>query len=373
MLTAARNDILTRVGPGDADGHSVAPLLDADCRRQRVHGRERRSSRCACYGEDLTLYRDGGGGYGLVARHCSHRGADLSYGTVEEHRHPLLLSRLEIRRARHPASNSRMRTSPIPIRNLAQAARSPPIRCVSSPACCGPIWAREPTPELPVWEPFTFANGFREIVKADVPCNCFCARRTLSTPCTSNGCTRTGARSCVAQDKKAARHLKIAYDEFEHGFVYRRVREGQADGGSRTGRSAASRCGRTLSISACISNGACRWTTRTRFLIAWFFMRVPKGREPYRAGGESPPGSRRRATHRGRWIDSHVINQDIIGWVGQGAYCRPHQRELAFERSRHPVECASASSPTSTRWRRVWTRPASSAIPPRPNVCRCPT
>jgi 5,5'-dehydrodivanillate O-demethylase len=35
-------------------------------------------------GEDLVLYRDLGGKYGLVDRHCPHRRADLSYGFVEE-------------------------------------------------------------------------------------------------------------------------------------------------------------------------------------------------------------------------------------------------------------------------------------------------
>jgi 5,5'-dehydrodivanillate O-demethylase len=40
----------------------------------------------------------------------------------------------------------------------------------------GLLWAYmgpQPAPELPVWEPFTFANGFREIVLAEVPCNWF--------------------------------------------------------------------------------------------------------------------------------------------------------------------------------------------------------
>jgi 5,5'-dehydrodivanillate O-demethylase oxygenase subunit len=35
-------------------------------------------------GEDLILYRDAGGNYGLVDRHCPHRRADLLYGWVEE-------------------------------------------------------------------------------------------------------------------------------------------------------------------------------------------------------------------------------------------------------------------------------------------------
>ncbi len=35
-------------------------------------------------GEDLVLYKDLGGTYGLLDRHCRHRRADLSYGYVEE-------------------------------------------------------------------------------------------------------------------------------------------------------------------------------------------------------------------------------------------------------------------------------------------------
>src|SRR5262249_55423809 len=34
-------------------------------------------------GEDLTLYRDLGGVFGLIDRRCPHRRADLSYGFVE--------------------------------------------------------------------------------------------------------------------------------------------------------------------------------------------------------------------------------------------------------------------------------------------------
>jgi len=35
-------------------------------------------------GEDLVLYKDLGGTYGLLDRHCRHRRADLSYGYVEQ-------------------------------------------------------------------------------------------------------------------------------------------------------------------------------------------------------------------------------------------------------------------------------------------------
>jgi phenylpropionate dioxygenase-like ring-hydroxylating dioxygenase large terminal subunit len=36
-------------------------------------------------GEDLVVFRDRSGAYGLLHLHCSHRGASLEYGRVEEH------------------------------------------------------------------------------------------------------------------------------------------------------------------------------------------------------------------------------------------------------------------------------------------------
>src|SRR6202522_3385181 len=35
-------------------------------------------------GEDLVLYQDRSGTYGLLELHCPHRRADLSYGYIEE-------------------------------------------------------------------------------------------------------------------------------------------------------------------------------------------------------------------------------------------------------------------------------------------------
>jgi 5,5'-dehydrodivanillate O-demethylase len=51
--------------------------------------------------------------------------------------------------------------------------------------------------------------------------------------------------------------------------------------------------------------------------VAWFFMRVPKGREPY-VQDSVPTWVSPIKDDNGRWITSHVINQDIIAWVGQG-------------------------------------------------------
>ena len=53
--------------------------------------------------------------------------------------------------------------------------------------------------------------------------------------------------------------------------------------------------------------------------VVWAYNRVPMEREPYEQkiipSWESPI----KDAQTGRWISSHIINQDIIAWVGQGA------------------------------------------------------
>jgi 5,5'-dehydrodivanillate O-demethylase len=51
--------------------------------------------------------------------------------------------------------------------------------------------------------------------------------------------------------------------------------------------------------------------------VGWFFVRVPKGREPY-VQQTVPTWVSPIKDGNGRWISSHVVNQDIVAWVGQG-------------------------------------------------------
>ncbi len=83
MLTAEENERLTRVGPGTPGGellrrywHPIALLPELTDAAPTKHLR--------ILGEDLVLFRDRSGSVGLLADHCSHRGASLLYGRVEE-------------------------------------------------------------------------------------------------------------------------------------------------------------------------------------------------------------------------------------------------------------------------------------------------
>lgn len=83
MLSHEDNDFLCRVGADTPGGqllrrywHAVgaaAELTDAKPKK-----------RVRVLGEDLVLYKNRSGGYGLVAEKCSHRGVSLYYGFVEK-------------------------------------------------------------------------------------------------------------------------------------------------------------------------------------------------------------------------------------------------------------------------------------------------
>jgi len=81
MLTAAKNELLTRVGPGTAMGELLRRYWMPVGGASEFDTTSIKPIRLM--GEDLVLYKDLGGKYGLVDRHCPHRRADLSYGWVE--------------------------------------------------------------------------------------------------------------------------------------------------------------------------------------------------------------------------------------------------------------------------------------------------
>ena len=53
--------------------------------------------------------------------------------------------------------------------------------------------------------------------------------------------------------------------------------------------------------------------------VGWFFTRVPRDREPYVQNSIPYWYSPIIDEKTGRWITSHIMNQDFVGWVGQGA------------------------------------------------------
>jgi 5,5'-dehydrodivanillate O-demethylase len=82
MLIEEENRTLTQVGPGTPMGelmrrywHPIAATAELD---------DQPTKAVRLLGEDLVLYRDLSGTYGLIGRRCAHRGVDLVHGLPEE-------------------------------------------------------------------------------------------------------------------------------------------------------------------------------------------------------------------------------------------------------------------------------------------------
>ena len=93
MISAEQNDLMTRSGPGTPGGRLLRnywqPVaLVEELEPKELEPNELETKRpvkaLKVLGQDLVLFRDETGRYGLLDRDCPHRGADLAYGRIED-------------------------------------------------------------------------------------------------------------------------------------------------------------------------------------------------------------------------------------------------------------------------------------------------
>jgi phenylpropionate dioxygenase-like ring-hydroxylating dioxygenase large terminal subunit len=82
MLSAEQNDLITRTGPGAAAGTLMRRYWQPAALVDELSG-NRSIKPVRLFGEDLVIFKDDNGHYGLVGRRCPHRGTDLAYGRLE--------------------------------------------------------------------------------------------------------------------------------------------------------------------------------------------------------------------------------------------------------------------------------------------------
>ena len=315
MLDSSKNELLTQVGRGTPMGDllrrywmpiaGVSEFENESVKPVRVMG------------EDLTLYKDMNGTFGLVDRHCAHRSADMSYGFVEQcglrcNYHGWLFDR-----------DGRCIEQPYEDVAHPEARFRDKVRIKAYPVevHAGLVWAYlgpEPAPLVPNWEPFTWKNGFVQIVFADVPCNWFQCQENSVDPLHFEWMHMNwSVRLADKGGPYSPRHLKLAFDEFDYGIVYRRIREGMSEEDPlwKVGRVC-------LWPNALFTGDHFEWRVpiddASTLSVTWSFSRVPRDREPYVQ--QSIPAWRGpvQDASTGRWITSHVMNQDFIAWIGQG-------------------------------------------------------
>jgi 5,5'-dehydrodivanillate O-demethylase len=257
----------------------------------------------------------------LVDRRCPHRRADLADGSVEAR---------GIRCDAHGwqfDENGRCldqpcHAEPVALRQ-AQGDTVGDVRIASYPVevKAGLVWAYlgpQPAPLVPTWEPFTWKNGFVQIVFATIPCNWLQCQENSIDPVHFEWMHRNWTvRLNAALGPYGKKHVRVGFDEFAYGFVYKRLVEGMDESHPRwqTGRIC-------LYPNALGPLGHTEWRVPiddgSTLSVTWHFSRVPREREPYVQTSIPAWEGPIRDPDTGRWITTHVMNQDFVAWVGQG-------------------------------------------------------
>jgi 5,5'-dehydrodivanillate O-demethylase len=313
VLTAEQNRMLTEVGADKPMGKLLRRYWIPFAGASELDATPTKAVRLL--GENLVAYRDLSGNYGLLERHCPHRRADLLYGFVEKcglrcHYHGWVTgadgSVLEMPfddfvNPQNPLK-AEVKTKAYPVREIAGLLF----------AYMGP----QPVPEFPVWEPFTWQGGFREIVKSDIACNWLQCQENSNDPVHFEWAHDNWSQRLAGKHNYAGRHVKIAFEEVEHGHIYRRLCEGWEESNElwTTGRFVLWPIGFFLGEHF-------EWRVpvddENTLSLCWFYSQPPKDAGPYDQA-RVPVWESPAKDENGAWVTTHVINQDIVAWVGQG-------------------------------------------------------
>lgn len=314
VLSAEQNRRLTEVGPGTPMGDLLRRYWHPVAAESEFADRSTRAVRLM--GEDLVLYRTPEGRFGLIEPHCPHRRAGLVNGYAETgglrcSYHGWKFD-LEGHCVEQPyedlfADSTRFRDSICALAYRAEAR-------------FGLVWAYlgpAPAPLIPTWEPFTWENCFTQIVFHLVPCNWLQAQENSIDPVHFEWLHNNwhAGRAGRTGDYRT-RHVELGFEEWEHGFMYRRLHEGE----DRT--SDAWRNGRLSMMPNVFCPQHFEWRVPvddvTTLSVIWFAERVVASREPYHQE-VIPSWWGRDTDDDGEPLTTHVLGQDVMSWTGQGS------------------------------------------------------
>lgn len=327
MLTEANNKLLTQTSADTPMGgllrrywYPIAAVAELE---------EKPTKRVRLLGENLVLYKDLGGRYGLVDRHCPHRRADMYFGFPEEcglrcHYHGWLFNE-EGRCLEQPFDDT--------VDANSHYKDKTPIKAYPVEAKAGLLWAYlgpQPAPLLPDWEPFSWRNGFVQIVFSAIPCNWFQCQENSIDPVHFEWMHANwgGVRLKGKAGPYGAKHTKVGFEEFEYGFTYKRVREDTDENNPLW------TVGRVCLWPNCLfTGGHFEWRVpiddENTLSVGWFFNRVPKDREPYVQNSIPYWNGPVTDEKTGEWLTDGVMNQDFAAWIGQGVIADRTQEHLA--------------------------------------------
>ncbi len=325
MLDHKSNKLLSEVGAGTPMGQLMRRYWQPIGAVSELARKPVKSVRLM--GEDLVLYKDLSGNYGLVDRHCPHRRADMKFGFPEE---------CGLRCSYHGWQfdhTGACVSQPFEEVDDPEGRFKDKIRIKAYPveAKGGLLWAYlgpQPTPLVPNYEPFEWENGFVQLVFSEIPCNWFQCQENSIDPVHFEWMHANWAvRGTGETGPYAPTHLKIEFEEFEHGMIYKRIREDTDENNPlwTVGRNC-------LWPNSLFTGDHFEWRVPidncNTLSVGWFFNPVPQDKRPF-VQAEIPSWHGPVVDEEtGEWITSHVMNQDFTAWVGQGDLSDRSQEHL---------------------------------------------
>jgi 5,5'-dehydrodivanillate O-demethylase len=228
MLTAEQNEMMTRIGPGTKMGelmrrywHPVAALSEL---------KEKWTKKVRLLGEDLVLFRDREGNFGLIAESCPHRRASFLHGIPSQsgircpyhgwefNRHGSCLD--QPNEQENQTFKDKVKTTAYPVESLGGM-----LFAYLGPAGCKPL--------LPHYDGFVAENSIRMLGRTLVPVNWLQIMENSADPIHTEWLH--GHQYEFLKEKEGVKvaisrhHEKIAFKEFEHGMTKHRLLQGMSE------------------------------------------------------------------------------------------------------------------------------------------------
>jgi 5,5'-dehydrodivanillate O-demethylase len=324
MLTAEQNELLTRIEPGTRMGnllrrywHPIAPLADME---------DRWTKRIRLLGEDLVLFKDRLGGFGLIAEACPHRRASLAYGipAIDGIRCPYHGWKFDvtgrcIEQPNEPEDSTfkdKVTTTAYPVGALG-----------------GMLWAYLgplPAPSIPRLDGLVAEGAIRYVGRATIPCNWLQIMENSCDPVHTewlHGKLMEFVREAENwKTPRAKHHVKIAFDEVDYGLIKRRLMEGQTEDASDWTHGHPVVFPLTLAVGT-RSNTWRQYQFQFRVPIDdthtehyWYSAYIPPGGVdvPRHLLDRVPVYEAPMHDERGEYLLDYINAQDALAWVTQG-------------------------------------------------------
>ena len=232
MLTQEANDRYTRVGPGTPMGELMRRYWHPIAAVPQMN--DKWTMKVRLLGEDLILYKDRSGTFGLMEPHCAHRRMNIIYGIPEEHGlrcpyHGWLYDETGqcIEQPYEETEDPEARFKD----KIKMKAYPVEVKAGLVFAYMGPT----PAPLVPNWDVFAIDDVIRDIGVAELSCNWLQCQENSLDPVHlewlhgywSNFVSEM--RDETERQRTIRRHSKIAFTEYEYGIYKRRVMEGGSE------------------------------------------------------------------------------------------------------------------------------------------------